>query len=589
MQSADKHYRRIGLNFAYFTCPVYCLFFVIIGIAKAIDLTNVSYTALFISSLHIFITEAIILVYIHYHKYISRHHIRRLLWFLITNNVPFFVFWVYQLGELRSIMYVAAITSTISLFTLAHFRQSLYYNVVLAISLLSASILSPYTEQNLQTIGSDAIHLTVFFVVATWLSFLADVFTQQRAKLSSVVKQLRLNEKQLAKESAAKTEFLAKMSHEIRTPMNGVLGMLQVLMQDEKEPERSQYLETAHNSGRALLSVINDILDFSKIESGHLQLEKIAFDMQHLLQESITVFKPTATEKNLQLECNIHEDCPHWVIGDPTRTRQILLNLLSNAIKFTDKGTVSLDCQTQRIPANPHAEALYYNWTITVTDSGIGINSEQQERLFESFQQADCSTSRRFGGSGLGLAICKQLIDMMQGDIEINSQEGQGSSFVIHLSLPAANDININNAQTEDTNKNTIMRFSDLTALIVDDNPINIMVIQAMLKQLNIHNHSFSSGQAFLDYTSADIDHYDFVLMDCEMPELNGYQTTELFRQWERQHNKARTTIIALTAHAIQSYLEQCQTSGMDDFLIKPLDLDELAIKLQLHCNTVEH
>lgn len=575
-KNKSEHYRRIGLRFVYFTTPVFSLFFVCIALARTVQLTDFSNQVLYMGMAYMAAVQFFNYLYIRSLNVVTRHHIRLLLWLLVINNLPFFCYWVFYLGDLRSLMYVAAVTSTMALFSIATMLQSIIYNAVLSCLLLITVYIAAGTGKWID-IGSDMAHIAVLFSVTSWLSFLADVFTKQRHKLGEVVKDLNSSKDALGEESLAKSEFLAKMSHEIRTPMNGVLGMLQLLMEDEKEPTRQHYLQTAHNSGRALLSVMNDILDFSKIEAQRLELENIAFDMHQLLHECITVFTPNAKEKNLLLDITIEPGTPQWVMGDPTRIRQILINLLSNAVKFTDKGGVIMTAAVLD-------DSEQVNWKISVIDTGIGITASQQTKLFESFQQADSSTTRRFGGTGLGLSICKQLTELMGGTIQLQGQQSVGSCFTVELPLQKVEPSDVVDADDECNEKN-ILQAKDLTALVVDDNDVNRMVIHAMLNRLSIENLVFASGKEFLQFVrSAEKDFvFDFVLMDCEMPDMNGYQTTRLYRQWENENQQREKPVIALTAHVQPSYLEHCLESGMTDYLIKPLDLDELLLKLQQH------
>ena len=574
-QTGSEHYREVGKRFVYFTVPIYTLFFLIIIAARHLGLSHFSDQSLWLSLFHIAGIEALTFLYCHHAPCLNRQDIKQLLWLLIINNMPFFCFWTYHLGEIHSIMYMIAITCTMSLFTIATLRQSLLYNGILALLLLLTSYLASAGGSH-YPMTTDIIHIGVLLCVSAWLSFLADVFTRQRHKLSQVVEDLHASQEALAQESHAKNEFFAKMSHEIRTPMNGVLGMLQLLIHDETDKDKQHYLHTAHNSGRALLAVINDILDFSKIEAGAVQLEHISFDLPQLLEECATVFTPNANEKNLQLLTDIKPNLPQWVIGDPSRLRQIIMNLLSNAIKFTELGQVTLLVSLSQTDQEKEQGEQKLPLLISIIDSGIGISEQQQQHLFTSFQQADSSTTRRFGGTGLGLSICKQLIELMHGKISITSSAGHGARFDVELTLRRSNE-----QQSVLTQESPCIAKVRLRALVVDDNKVNRMVIQAMLGKLDIDNLLFSSGLAFLDHVKKHHESFDVILMDCEMPGIDGFEATRLYRQWESQQGSQRKTIIALTAHNEESYFERCLQQGMNHTLVKPLDMDELVVLLQ--------
>lgn len=370
-------------------------------------------------------------------------------------------------------------------------------------------------------------------------------------------------------EAKAKSEFLAKMSHEIRTPMNGVLGMAELLKETPLRNDQSNYVRTIYNSGQALLAIINDILDFSKIESGHLVLESVEFDLAELVDDSVSVFSLRSREQNVPLQASIDSLVPVRVKGDPTRLRQVLINLLGNAFKFTERGEVRLQVTLEA------QDDIWNRVRFAITDSGIGISPDQQARLFRSFSQADASTTRKYGGTGLGLAICKELVEHMGGEIGVDSRLGHGSTFWFTVVLesvvkqPVARRSDAAEMAHPDAN------LGQLRVLVVEDNNVNQLVILGMLKRLGIMPDIASNGLEGVEQVKAAAQPYDVILMDCEMPLMDGYTATERIREYE-QGSGHRTSIIALTAHAMSEHLARSQAVGMDEHVAKPVSLEVL-------------
>ncbi|HET8710944.1 MAG TPA: ATP-binding protein, partial [Spongiibacteraceae bacterium] len=344
------------------------------------------------------------------------------------------------------------------------------------------------------------------------LRYVSDVSMQLRTVLFVIClgyhyQQTVRGEERARSDAQAKSEFLARMSHEIRTPMNGILGMSELLRDSGLNNTQRRYNDIVNSSANALLTVINDILDFSKIQAGHMSIEHIAFDLHELAADAVALLRVKAGEKDLKLELTIQDDVPAWVIGDPTRIRQILINFLSNAIKFTDMGGVHLKIAK-------HGYAI----RMAVGDTGCGIASEVQPHLFEAFMQADESIARRYGGTGLGLAISKQLAELMGSKIGVESIPGGGSTFWIELPLPKTQPP----AAVE--NKAIAPPSQQLKLLVVEDNFTNQVVAEAMLEKLGHQFRIVSSGADAVSIYQDSYRDIDIILMDCEMPEMSGYE-----------------------------------------------------------------
>nr|WP_297349361.1 ATP-binding protein [uncultured Glaciecola sp.] len=421
-----------------------------------------------------------------------------------------------------------------------------------------------------------AQHFFFAMAMSTLLSWFAHIARQKLIEKHVELERerdLAIKHEQVAKAATeSKSLFLANMSHEIRTPMNGVIGMIELMSHSKLDSEQKDFVATAKRSARSLMMIINDILDFSKIEAGQLKIELVEFDLQQHLVELTHDLQFQANAKELKLKLLTNKTQQTKVLGDPYRITQIMNNLLSNSIKFTPSGSITVEYDLTVLNEN-------ILLSVVVTDTGIGISADALPHLFDSFSQADMSTTRNFGGTGLGLAITQHLCKIMGGDIKVKSKLGEGSVFQFSVMLAT-----LSPAATEEetpSNKQSIPNFANMKVLLVEDNDINQEVMFAILKGLKINVDVVNNGlEAIAKLINSQSVKFDLILMDCQMPEMDGYEATRRIRAGEAGEVFSQIPISALTANNMKDERQKCLAVGMNEYLTKPIDIKALKLML---------
>jgi len=442
-----------------------------------------------------------------------------------------------------------------------------------------------------------------------WIAIVRNITTRKtnEQRLSDVAQELEQKNQELEtaldaarQATRTKSRFLANMSHEIRTPMNGVLGMADFLLGTELDQDQREYAEALQRSAGSLTSLINDILDFSCIEAGTIHLDRVVFSLPTAIQQTVSDFEPEARGKGLQLFSTIARSVPEAVVGDPARLRQVLANLLGNAVKFTERGSITI---TAELTSQTRDELKL---RFTVRDTGIGIPASDRERLFETFTQADDSNTRKYGGTGLGLAISKQLVELLGGQIGVESEPGAGSRFWFTVSFGKAAKTDVivpvestmrtrqalpppvraGQSQTATASAKVMPAQKEppketpqesaappsMRILLAEDNEINQRITLRLLQKLGLAADAVVNGREAVE--ALEKQKYDLVLMDCQMPEMDGFEATAAIRS--REGKSRHQTICALTANAMAGDRERCLAAGMDDYISKPVGLEKL-------------
>lgn len=445
--------------------------------------------------------------------------------------------------------------------------EAIYYCAGWGVLLLATILISSTIFSNLLALDQMLIIIKFSFVMqqiilCIGLSMKIKMLQKEKeiSQAASVRHQLEMD---------TRNEFFAKMSHEIRTPINGVMGCLQLIDKSQLNDIQQDYLNTAHNSADILLCIVNDILDLSKIEAGKLKLENKPLDIRQLIHESVQVFELERKKNHVKFIQLIANDVPQIIISDAIRLHQILLNLISNAIKFTPEGSITIKIDLLAIDKEK------CQLQCKVIDTGIGMEAKEKDTLFHPFQQAIQSNKNQSRGTGLGLSICKQLCELMQGSISVESHINVGTTFTFSITaeIPSSN---ITLTDKQKGISETFKDLSGLTILFAEDNPTNAKVLEGILKKLNANFEATFNGLKALEAYKASPHKYDVILMDCEMPEMDGYSASYKIRQFEKMHNLRHIPIIALTAHASEDTAENCISVGMNSHLSKPINIQQL-------------
>lgn len=432
-------------------------------------------------------------------------------------------------------------------------------------------LLRQLVEKNQEAgrIQNVTMYVSLFLVLALMTIAVYNMVSDIRRRIQVEKELLYLKEKAI-EASEMKSHFLANMSHEIRTPLNGIHGMIELMLQTKLTNEQKDYIDTLKESSAALLALINDILDLSKIEAGRLDLEVIPFEPHEVASAVTKVLEYSAQHKNLKIEVHSHKPVPEIVLGDGLRLRQILMNLVGNAIKFSSQGTIQIHISM----VDMHASRARLRFE--VVDEGVGFDDETKKKLFKTFSQADSSTTRKYGGTGLGLAICRQLVELMGGQIDVFSNPGKGSTFWFEIPYDVSS-VRISKAKEAYEQQPLGLDGKAPMVLVVEDHLVNQKVVTNLLNKIGCQYKLANDGFEALEILKSE--KFDVILMDCHMPKMDGYETTAIIRSG-KDVLQPEIPIIAATANVIKGEKEKCLAAGMNDYISKPMALTELQAKI---------